>query len=97
MVVVVQRRLLVRRVGGVCGVQRRQVVVPPRELRRDDVLEVLQESRRLEAGIFQLWWKQIQDAAVARARKAGKDQAGYVIKTLRKAGMYFTNFSNSFH
>lgn len=55
MVVVVQRRLLVRRVGGVCGVQRRQVVVPPRELRRDDVLEVLQESRRLEAGIFQLW------------------------------------------
>jgi len=53
-VVVVQRRLLVRRVGGVRGVQRRQVVVPPRELRRDDVLEVLQESRRLEAGIFQL-------------------------------------------
>ncbi|EDV30458.2 uncharacterized protein Dana_GF23304 [Drosophila ananassae] len=64
MVVVVQRRLLVRDVGGMRRVQRRQMVVPPGELRRDDVLEVLQESRRLEAGIFQLWREQIQDAAV---------------------------------
>lgn len=66
LVVVMQRGLLVR---GMRRVQRRQMVISAVELRRDDVLKVLQECRRLEAGIFQLWRKQIQDAAVSGARR----------------------------
>lgn len=59
--VMMQRGLLVRWMR---GMQRRQMMIPAVELRRDDVLKVLQECRRLEAGIFQLWRKQIQIAAV---------------------------------
>lgn len=70
--VVMQRGLLVRRMR---GMQRRQMVIPAVELRRDDVLKVLQECRRLEAGIFQLWRKQIQVAAVSELAAAVKRAA----------------------
>lgn len=50
--VMMQRGLLMRRMR---GMQWRQMMISAVELRRDDVLKVLQECRRLEAGIFQLW------------------------------------------